>query len=136
MKTHIQSSICAWDLHSCFSPRLTFQTNHHEVQYNDQHEGQHNDQHKCHFLINCKQLKTCNKYSKALTQVLYCYKLFGTLGYQLKSSQHRSFIQEILITPKKSWGDPHPHLFVLEVQDQTIPSAQQPKTVQNIQHLS
>ena len=31
-------------------------------------------------------------------------------------------IQEILSTPKKSWGYPHPHLFVLEVQDQTVTS--------------
>ena len=34
---------------------------------------------------------------------VHFYKLFGTLGYHLKSSQCRSFNQALLSTPKKSW---------------------------------
>ena len=71
----------AWELHSCFSPILTFHT--------DQHHS-------------TLQRPT-----------------FGTLGYQLKSSRCRSFIQEILSTPKKSWADNHHICLSLELQDQT-----------------
>ena len=71
------------------------------------------------YLPSCPR-KAPQTYFQALSQVLYFYKLFGTLEYQLKPSQCWSFIQEILSTPKKSWGDPYPHLFILEVQDQTI----------------
>ena len=52
----------------------------------------------------------------------YFFKLVSTLGYQLKSSRHRSFIQEILSTPKKSWADLHHICLSLELQDQTTVS--------------
>ena len=62
---------------------------------------------------------TKNIYIQRFIPSAVFYKSVSTLGYQLKSPQHRSFIQGILSTSKKSWADLHPHLFVLEVQDQT-----------------
>ena len=35
----------------------------------------------CHFLLNCIQLKACNQYFPALSQVLYFYKLVSILGF-------------------------------------------------------
>ena len=52
-----------------------------------------------------------------------CVPRFGAhcLGATLPLQSHLHFLhwQTLLITPKKSWGDPHQHLLVLEAQDQT-----------------
>ena len=36
----------AWELHSRFSPTLTFHTDQHEGQQTDEHDGQQTDQHE------------------------------------------------------------------------------------------
>ena len=41
-----QPFILAWELHSRFSPTLSFQTDQHEGQQTDEHEGHQTDQHE------------------------------------------------------------------------------------------
>ena len=79
---------------------------------------------KCNFLsflpANCIQLRHAMNISKALFQVLYSYKLFTHLDISLMPPNVGASSRSLLITPKKSWRDPHQHLLILEVQDQTV----------------
>ena len=63
--------------------------------------------------------KTCNKYPTALSQVLYSYKVFGTLVFHLEASPTSELHPGPPQHTQEELGISSPHLLVLEVQDQT-----------------